>query len=250
MKKKFLILLIVFFGCLYNLSAYINIPPSPDSISNEKFTYKVSYKTTDLGNYFFGIIKIESNTEPKYYFTVPIYVIRINEYLEGDVQWVFIKNIEFKNSKTITIINRANDIFEFNINTYEVKCITKRSRVFDFDINSFNLLCDPSGTDSIVKDLYEIDLDEELSKIQPEYNGIQPEEKKLLKIEEVIKVSENILFDLYGIKTIRDEMPYYIYKYKNKWFVKGTLPDEALGGVFKILINADTSKIESIIHGE
>lgn len=45
-------------------------------------------------------------------------------------------------------------------------------------------------------------------------------------------------------------MPYIIYKYKNKWFVKGTLPDEALGGVFKILINADTSKIESIIHGE
>ena len=66
MKKKFLILLIVFFGCLYNLSAYINIPPSPDSISNENFTYNASYKTTDLGNYFFGIIKIESNSAQKY----------------------------------------------------------------------------------------------------------------------------------------------------------------------------------------
>ena len=181
MKKKFLILLIVFFGCLYNLSAYINIPPSPDSISNENFTYNVSYKTTDLGNYFFGIIKIESNTEPKYYFTVPIYVIRINEYLEGDVQWVFIKNIEFKNSKMITIINRANDIFEFNINTYEVKCITKRSRVFDFDINSFNLICDPSGTDSIVKDLYEIDLDEEKGVI---------EVKRFAQDKEIIKISD------------------------------------------------------------
>jgi len=250
MIKKVSILIILFIGCVYNLSASIVMPKNPDSISKDNFTYSVSYQTTDSGNYFFGLIVIESNTEPKYYFTVPIYVIRINEYLEGDVQWVFIKNIEFKNSKTITIINRANDIFEFNINTYEVKCITKRSRVFDFDINSFNLICDPSGTDSIVKDLYEIDLDEELSKIQPEYTGIQPEEKKLLKIEDVIKISENILFDIYGIKTIRDEMPYIIYKYKNKWFVKGTVSDEALGGVFEILINADTSKIESIIHGE
>ena len=250
MIKKVSILIILFIGCVYNLSASIVMPKNPDSISKDNFTYSVSYQTTDSGNYFFGLIVIESNTEPKYYFTVPIYVIKINKFLEGDVQWVFIKSIEFKNNEIITVTNRANDIFEFNINTYEVKCITKRSRVFDFDIKSFKLICDASGTDSIVKKLYEKDLEKRLSKIKPSYKGIQPEERKLLQIENVIKVSENILFERYGIKIIRDEMPYIVYKYKNKWFVKGTVKDDTLGGVFEILINADTSKIEFLNHGE
>ena len=65
-----------------------------------------------------------------------------------------------------------------------------------------------------------------------------------------MSVAENILFQIYGEETIRNEQPYYIKKYKNKWIISGSLPDDLEGGVFEITINEDNSQIESLIHGK
>lgn len=82
------------------------------------------------------------------------------------------------------------------------------------------------------------------------YTQAQPEKKELTKIEDVISVAENALFSIYGEERIKDEMPYRIYRVKNKWYVQGMLTEQTKGGVFQIIINAETSKIELISHGK
>ena len=47
--------------------------------------------------------------------------------MEADVQWIFIKSMEFKNDEIISIINEDDEIYEFNINTYEVKSISGKA---------------------------------------------------------------------------------------------------------------------------
>ncbi len=88
------------------------------------------------------------------------------------------------------------------------------------------------------------------SKKKHKYTGSQPDKKKLAKIEDVIAVAEPALFSIYGDETVKKEMPYVIQKYKDKWFVHGYIPKNSLGGVFEIFIDAETSQIESVIHGE
>ena len=51
-------------------------------------------------------------------------------------------------------------------------------------------------------------------------------------------------------ESIKGEQPYRIKRYKDKWIVTGTLPEGYVGGVFEIVINAETSQVESLIHGE
>ena len=82
------------------------------------------------------------------------------------------------------------------------------------------------------------------------YKGAQPEKKELSNIEDVITVAQNTLFPIYGEDNIKGEMPYNIYKFEDKWLVLGSLPENYLGGVFEIVINAETSQIESVIHGK
>ena len=45
-------------------------------------------------------------------------------------------------------------------------------------------------------------------------------------------------------------MPYKILKYKDKWYVCGSLPEKTDGGVFEIVINGENSQIEYVIHGK
>ena len=47
-------------------------------------------------------------------------------------------------------------------------------------------------------------------------------------------------------ENIKNEEPYYIRKYKDKWLVSGTFPESMNGGGFEIVINAKTSQIESL----
>ncbi len=231
MKKKYLpVLLFCIFVC--NIHAKRLPPPDVVPLSNGNFIYKESYTSSKDNAYDFGVVIIESVGDVKYRFLIPIYSVNIDRNLEYDVQWKFIKSMEFKNDDVITIINERNEVFELNINTFEVKCI--------------------SGKDySDVNELFERDLKSIIENHKNhKYTGSQPDKKKLAKIEDVIAVAEPALFSIYGDETVKKEMPYVIQKYKDKWFVHGYIPKNSLGGVFEIFIDAETSQIESVIHGE
>lgn len=229
-KLNISIILFCFFVC--NIYAKRLDAPEIKDLIKDNFNYKVAYITSEYLDYFFGIIIVESIGEPKYFFNVPIYVKKINRLLEYDVQWIFIKSMEFKNDDIISIMNENNKVYEFNVRTYEVKCISEE-------------------TDLKLNEIYENDIGRIIEKNKKyKYSGIQPKKNKILKIEDLIKVIENVLFSIYTEEKIKKERPYIINKYKNKWFVKGTLPEGYVGGVFEIVINSETSEIESVIHGE
>ena len=209
-------------------------PPEVEPLTKGNCIYSTSYSFTGdwKSGYDFGLIVIESTENPQYWFAVPVYSVKLNKFLEYDVQWRFIKSMEFKNDEIITITNEREEIFEFNINTYEVNCISDK-------------------TASNVKNLYEAKMEEKINRNKKfKYKGIQPEKKKLSKIEDVIAVAEEALFSIYGEANIKKQMPYGISRYKNKWYIHGSLQEGWEGGVFEIVINAETSKIESVIHGK
>ncbi|MBP5588309.1 MAG: hypothetical protein J6X37_06235 [Treponema sp.] len=216
------------------------------TLTKDNFTYKATMQVSDDYNYFFGIIKVESIKEPKYSYKVPIYAIKLDQALEGDVQWVLIETIEFKNNTTLSILNEHGISFELNINTFEVKCINTENNLFKF-ISDWKYEC-ISGN---VNELYEKNFKKIVTKnAKHKYKGTLSEVKKITTLEDIINVAEQALFEVYGKDNIRDEQPYRISKYKNKWIVQGSLQKENLGGVFEIIINAETSQIESVIHGE
>lgn len=207
-------------------------PPDVKPLSKGNFIYDSAHTGSKNEDYNFGVIIIESTGDKKYTFVIPIYSVKVDKDLEYDVQWVFIKSMEFKNDEIITIENERNQIFELNINTYEVKCISGK-------------------TDSNVKELFEDYIKEIIEKNKKyNYKGSQPEKKKLIKIEDVISVAENALYPIYGEEHIKHEMPYKILKYKDKWYICGSLPEKTKGGVFEIVINGENSQIESVIHGK
>jgi hypothetical protein len=220
--------------CIFTSSIYAKRlpPPEVEPLSKGNFIYKAAYSSSKNNSYDFGLIVIESIGDVKYRFSIPIYSVIINKLKEYDVQWKFIKSMKFKNDEIITIINERNQIFELNINTYEVKCISGEN-------------------DSDVKELFEKSTKEIIGKNKKyNYKGPQPEKKKLLNIEDVISVAENALFPIYGEEHIKREMPYKILKYKDKWYICGSLPEKTKGGVFEIVINGENSQIESVIHGK
>lgn len=224
-KNLFLALFCIFVNCVF---ADILPPPEPEPLVKDEYIYKRSEVST--GDYFYGMIKIESTGEKKYIYEVPVYSIKLNRMLEGDVQWKFITKMEFKNDEIITIENSNKDVYEFNINTYEVKCVSNpNQKIKDKSYNSKIKTRFLLGT---------------------KYTQAQPEKKELTKIEDVISVAENVLFSVYGEERIKDEMPYRIFRLKNKWYVQGMLAEQTKGGVFQIIINAETSKIELISHGK
>ena len=234
--KRSILLIILFFVFASAVFAKRLPPPEVSPLTKGEFTYSASYSYTGdwKDGYDFGMIIIESTGVTKYYYAVPIYSVKLNKNLEYDVQWQFIKSMEFKNDEIITITNEKEQVFEFNIKTYEVKCVSHKY-------------------DSNVNELYEkkINIRELINKNQKyKYKGTQPSQRKLSKIEDVITVAENVLFPIYGEEEIKNEMPYNIYKFGNKWFVCGSLPKGWVGGVFEIVIDAETSQIESVIHEE
>ena len=232
-KKKFLLISLL---CIFVSSIHADRlpPPELEPLTKGSFTYSASYSFTGdwKSGYDFGLIVIESTENPRYRFLVPVYSVKLNKNLEYDVQWKFIKSMEFKNDEIITITNERKQTFEFNINTYEVNCISDK-------------------TDSNVKELYEAKIEDIINRNKKfKYNGIQPEKKTLSKIEDVIKVAEDALFPIYGEEQIKSELPYVVNQCKDKWLVRGSLPKGYIGGVFEIVINAETSQIESVIHGK
>ena len=216
------------------------------TLTKDNFTYKATMQISDDYNYFFGIIKVESIKEPKYSYNIPIYAIKLDQALEGDVQWVLIETIEFKNNTTLSILNEHGISFELNINTFEVKCVNTENNLFKF-ISNWTYEC-ISGN---VNELYEKNFKKIVTKnAKHKYKGTLSEVKKITTLEDIVNVAEQALFEIYGKENIRDEQPYRISKYKNKWIVQGSLQKENLSGVFEIIINAGTSQIESVIYGE
>lgn len=244
--KKVSVILFSLFIAATGLFAMIEPPKLPTPLKKDNFTYTTDMQVSDDYNYFFGIIEVESIKEPKYSYNIPIYAIKLDRALEGDVQWVLIETIEFKNNTTLSILNEHGISFELNINTFEVKCINTENNLFKF-ISNWTYEC-ISGN---VNELYEKNFKKIVTKnAKHKYKGTLSEVKKLTKLEDIVNVAEQALFEIYGKDNIRDEQPYRISKYKNKWIVQGSLQKENLGGVFEIIINADISQIESVIHGE
>ena len=138
--------------------------------------------------------------------------------------------MEFKNDEIITIVNEQNKVFEFNINTYEVECISEK-------------------TDSELNGLYRKYLKEFIKHSKKnKYKGIQPEKKKLSKIEDVIRVFEATVFSNYGEDKVKKGMPYIIFRYKDNWYVQSLikLKSDTDGLYFFIVINSETSQIEFV----
>ena len=232
MNKKRIAFISVFFVFIGSIYAKRLPPPDVEPLSKGNFIYKDAYTSSKNNDYDFGLIIIESVGDVKYKFSIPIYSVKIDKFFEYDVQWKFIKSMEFKNDEIITIVNEENKVFELNINTYEVQCITDKKA-------------------SKAKELYENSLKEIIvNNKKNKYKGPQPDKKKISKIEDVISVAENALFPIYGEDKIKGEMPYRIYKYKGKWYVLGSLPQNMEGGVFEIVLNGENSQIESVIHGK
>ena len=230
MDKKLKLLIILFFASINSMFADRAFPPPLEPITKNDTVYRASYIGSE--KYFFGLIRIESQKIPKYYYSVPVYTIKLDPFLEGDVQWRIITSMEFKNDEIITVENENDEVFEFNINTHESVCVKGKS---DTKLNRFYEDTNKGWIEQNKK---------------YKYNGIQPAKKKLAGFEDAIAVAESVLFPIYGEEKIRSEMPYRIIKYKDKWFVRGSFRDGRKGGVFEIVIDSKTSKIESVIHGK
>jgi hypothetical protein len=63
------------------------------------------------------------------------------------------------------------------------------------------------------------------------------------------KISETILFSIYGEDQILDEKPYEINKIEKYWILTGTLKYD-FGGVFLIILDATDGKVIRITHGK
>lgn len=251
MKKKSKIFFFVFIVLINNAFAERFIPEKEISLVKENYKYTAKANWANDYHNWIGTIEIESINSPKYFYQVPIYSISINDNLEADVQWVFIKKLEFINNETILITNEDNNTFEFNIYSYEVIPINTETQLFEFDIKKFKSKPILQKNKNQIFLIFEKDNRLIIQNNKRfKYTGIQPEKKNLYIIEDVVSVAENILFQIYGEETIRKEQPYYIKKYKNKWIISGSLPDDLEGGVFEITINEDNSQIESLIHGK
>ena len=65
-----------------------------------------------------------------------------------------------------------------------------------------------------------------------------------------VGVAEKILFKIYGQSNIENQRPYEIYRVKNYWSISGTLPKDALGGTFLIIMDSRDGRIIRITHGK
>lgn len=240
MKKLFTLLSILI---MFAASSFAKRGPRPEvkPITKGNFIYYAS--SDSFKDQSFGTVEIESVDEPKYFYRIPIYAIEEDTNLERDVQWIEIKSMEFKDDETITIVNEMDHTFELNINTFEVKCVNTENNVFSYKENK----CIPGNINEIYEKKFE---DFVNNNAKYKYKRTQPEVKKLTKLEDLVNVAEKVLFPIYGEESIKGEQPYRIKKYKEKWIITGSLPEGSVGGVFKMVINAENSQVESVIHGE
>ena len=240
MKKVFTLLSVLI---MFAASSFAKRLPPPEVADLTKGNFVYFASASSSNEHFFGMVGIESVDEPKYFYRIPIYAIEMDTNLERDVQWIEIKNMEFKDENTITIINERNNTFELNINTFEVKCVNTENNVFSYKENK----CIPGNINEIYEKKFE---DFVNNNAKYKYKRSQPEVKKLTKLEDLVNVAEKVLIPIYGEESIKGEQPYRIKRYKEKWIVTGSLPEGSVGGVFKMVINAENSQVESVIHGE
>lgn len=116
---------------IFSVSAFAKSLPPPEvkPLSTESCIFKTAFATSADSNYFFGLIVVESAGDNEQTFSIPVYSIKINKFLELDVQCVFIKSMEFKNEETITVVNEKDNVYEVNINTHEVLCVSNANEI-------------------------------------------------------------------------------------------------------------------------
>ena len=68
--------------------------------------------------------------------------------------------------------------------------------------------------------------------------------------ETAIQISEAILFKIYGKDNIISQRPYETNFIDGYWVLNGTLPENAVGGTFLIIINATNGQIIELTHGQ
>ena len=68
--------------------------------------------------------------------------------------------------------------------------------------------------------------------------------------EELVQLTEPILFNIYGKAKIISERPYEVYLFGDFWYMTGTLRNSSEGGTFSIAINKKTCEIVGISHGK
>ena len=93
------------------------------------------------------------------------------------------------------------------------------------------------------------ELDAVLAK-KPGHNVVDNKELIVKESNTAIKISEAILFDIYGKENIERQKPYEKYLIKNYWVISGTLPKGCKGGTFLIIIDGKNAQILKITHGK
>jgi hypothetical protein len=68
--------------------------------------------------------------------------------------------------------------------------------------------------------------------------------------ETAIKVSEAILFRIYGKENVINERPYEINFINGYWVLGGTLPKGMKGGTFLIILNSKNGQVIKLTHGK
>jgi hypothetical protein len=75
-------------------------------------------------------------------------------------------------------------------------------------------------------------------------------DKVITDKETAIKISETILFKIYGKENIISQRPYEINKFDEYWVLNGTLPENMKGGTFLIILNSTNGEIIKLTHGK
>lgn len=114
-----------------------------------------------------------------------------------------------------------------------------------FSINAFS----QNNRSVMGKSYAEKELKLALSK-KTQHNVVDNKNAIIKDSSTAINVAEPILFNIYGKQNIESEKPYETYKIGNYWVIAGTLPEDALGGTFLIIIDARNSEVLKITHGK
>jgi hypothetical protein len=114
-----------------------------------------------------------------------------------------------------------------------------------FSINAFS----QNNRSVMGKSYAEKELKLALSK-KTQHNVVDNKNAIIKDSSTAINVAEPILFGIYGKQNIESEKPYETYKIGNYWVIAGTLPEDALGGTFLIIIDARNSEVLKITHGK
>jgi hypothetical protein len=83
-----------------------------------------------------------------------------------------------------------------------------------------------------------------------QHNVVNRKEILIKDKTKAIEFAEQILFDIYGAKEIKNQRPYNTYNIDNYWVIGGTLAKDYVGGTFLIIIDAHDYRIVRITHGK